>query len=64
MQSTSVRIDVKTHEQLKELAAELGTTVGHTVTLAVRLFRQDLMGQQLSRPLDEDEIAWLDADLG
>jgi hypothetical protein len=63
MQSTSVRIDRKTHDDLKTLAEELGTTVGHTVTMAVRLLRQDLIGQQLARPLDDEEIAWLDADL-
>jgi len=35
MQSTSVRIDVSTHEELKRLASELHTTVGNTVALAV-----------------------------
>lgn len=62
MQSTSVRIDVATHEELKRLAAELGTTVGHTVTLAVRSFRQDRIGAELSTALRGDEAAWLDAD--
>ncbi len=64
MQSTSVRIDTDTHEELKRLAAALGTTVGHTVTLAVRSLRQDRMGQDLGAPLRGDEAAWLDADLG
>jgi hypothetical protein len=64
MQSTSVRIDRKTHDDLKRLAAELDMTVGSTVALAVRRFRQARMGQQLARPLDPEEIAWLDADLG
>lgn len=64
MQSTSVRIDVATHEELKRLAAELQTTVGNTVTLAVRALRQDRVGAELSTPLRSDEIAWLDADLG
>ena len=44
MQSTSVRIDVATHEELKRLAAELNTTVGNTVSLAVRALRQDRVG--------------------
>lgn len=39
MHSTSVRIDAATHEHLKRLAAELHTTVGNTVTLAVRALR-------------------------
>lgn len=64
MQSTSVRIDVATHEELKQLAAELHTTVGNTVTLAVRALRQDRTGSQLREPLREDEAGWLDADGG
>ena len=64
MQSTSVRIDVSTHEELKRLAAELNTTVGNAVALAVRALRQDRIGTELNTPLLEDETAWLDADLG
>ena len=64
MQSTGVRIDVSTHEDLKRLAAELNTTVGNTVTLAVRALRQDRIGADLRSPLDADEERWLDADLG
>jgi hypothetical protein len=64
MQSTSVRIDVTTHEELKRLAAEFDTTVGNTVTLAVRALRQDRIGRQLRSDLRDDETAWLDADLG
>jgi hypothetical protein len=64
MHSTSVRIDGETHEELKRLAVVLGTTVGQTVTLAVRALRQDHMGADLATPLRDDEKAWLDADLG
>ena len=64
MQTTSVRIDGHTHEELKRLAEELGTTVGRTVSLAVRALRQDHAGAQLSQPLRDDETAWLDAELG
>lgn len=64
MQSTSVRIDVAVHEELKRLAAELNTTVGNTVSLAVRALRQDRVGEELRAPLREDEAVWLDADLG
>ena len=53
-----------THEELKRLAAELHTTVGNTVTLAVRALRQDRVGDELAAPLRADETAWLDADLG
>jgi len=64
MQSTSVRIDVATHEELKRLAGQLHTTVGNTVSLAVRAFRQDLVGAELMTLLRDDEVSWLDADLG
>ncbi len=64
MQSTSVRIDTSTHQELKQLAVELGTTVGETVALAVRRFRQDRIGEDLAAAPTSDEIAWLDADVG
>lgn len=62
--STSVRIDVSTHDELKGLAAEYDTTVGNTVTLAVRALRQDRIGSDLQSPLRADETSWLDADVG
>ncbi len=64
MQSTSVRIDQATHQELKQLAIELGTTVGETVALAVRRLRQDRIGAELAVPLTSSEVKWLDADLG
>jgi hypothetical protein len=64
MQSTSVRIDTTTHEDLKRLAAELNTTVGNTVSLAVRALRQNRVGAELAAPLRDEEVTWLDAELG
>ena len=64
MHSTSVRIDTVTHRQLKRLAAELETTVGETVSLAVRRLRQDLIGAELAAAPDQSDTEWLDADLG
>jgi hypothetical protein len=64
MQSTSVRIDVGTHEEIKRLARELGTSVGETVALAVRRLGQERMGKELTASLSGDESAWLDAELG
>lgn len=63
MHSTSVRIDAATHEELKRLAAELHTTVGNAVTLAVRALRQDVVGTELATPPRDDEVSWLDAEL-
>lgn len=64
MHSTSVRIDTATHHELKRLAAELDTTVGNTVALAIRALRQDHIGRQLHVAQRPDETAWLDAELG
>ena len=64
MQSTSVRVDVATHEELKRLASQMRLTVGETVALAVKRLRQDQIGRELRAPLTLDEIEWLDADLG
>lgn len=64
MSSTSVRIDTATHRELKELAAQLGSSVGATVALAVRRLRQEQIGAQLKADLTPSETGWLDADLG
>jgi len=64
MQSTSVRIDRATHQELKRLAVEIGATVGETVALAVRRLRQDQIGAELTTSLTPGEVEWLDADLG
>lgn len=64
MPSTSVRIDVTTHRELKRLASSLGTSVGDTVALAVRRLRQDQIAADLRDDLSAQDAAWLDADLG
>ena len=64
MQSTSVRIDLVTHDRLKRLSSKLDVTVGETVALAVLGLLQEQMGKELSAPLTAEEIEWLDADLG
>jgi predicted transcriptional regulator len=62
--TTTVRVDRATHEELKRLARERDSTVADTVATAVRILRQDLMGRQLTGPTDQHEAEWLDADLG
>lgn len=64
MPITSVRVDRETHEELKKLARDLGTTVGEAVAIAARRLRQQRIGQDLKTPLTEAETSWLDADLG
>lgn len=51
-------------QELKRLASELGTSVCETVALAVRRLRQDRIGEDLTAPITQDEVSWLDADLG
>ncbi len=63
-ETTTIRIDRATHEELKRLARERETTVADTVARAVRVLRQERMGQDLAQPLERDETDWLDADLG
>ena len=64
MQTTSVRIDIATHQALKQLARDNGKSVGETVALAVRRLRQEQIGKQLATPLNREETQWLDAELG
>ncbi len=64
MPSTSVRVDRQTHEELKKLARDLGTTVGEAVAVAARRLRQQRIGMELKSELTKDETDWLDADLG
>ncbi len=62
--TTTIRIDRTTHEELKRLAHDRRATVADTVARAVRLLRQDQMGQDLGAPLADGEVDWLDAELG
>lgn len=64
MPSTSVRVDRETHEELKKLARDLGTTVGEAVAIAARRLRQERIGRELQGPMTEAETDWLSADLG
>lgn len=64
MQSTSIRVDVETHREVKRLADDMHVTVGEAVRFAVRRMRQEQMGIDLAAELTPNEVAWLDADLG
>jgi predicted transcriptional regulator len=62
--TTTIRVDRVTHEELKRLARERSSTVAETVACAVRVLRQEQMGRELAQPLEDAETEWLDADLG
>lgn len=60
--TTTVRVDRSTHDTLKRLASDRGSTVTEALARAVRLLRQEQMGAELSTDLRPDEEEWLDAD--
>lgn len=63
-ETTTIRVTRATREELRQLAAHREESMADTVARAVRLLRQDEMGQELARPLTDEEVAWLDADAG
>lgn len=63
-ETTTVRVDRATHEELRRLARERNSTVAETIARAVRVLRQEEMGGDLAGPLGDEESDWLDAELG
>jgi hypothetical protein len=63
-ETTTVRVDRATHEELKRLARERKITIAETIARAVRVLHQEEMGQDLARPVGNDESSWLDAEAG
>lgn len=63
-ETTTIRIDRITHDELSRLSKERHQTMAETVSRAVRLLRQDQLGHALAMPLTGEEVAWLDADAG
>ena len=62
--TTTIRVSRAARDALNQMAAKRGETLTHTVSRAVRLLEQESIGGDLSAPLREDEVAWLDADAG
>ena len=63
MDTTTIRINRTTHEELSRLARRRHETVDQ-ISRALRLIRQDEIGRELASPLSDQESAWLDADAG
>lgn len=63
-ETTTIRVSRLTREALGELAERRGETVTGTIDRAVRLLEQEMIGLDLTAPLRDDELAWLDADAG
>ncbi|HIW68647.1 MAG TPA: hypothetical protein H9878_11060 [Candidatus Dietzia merdigallinarum] len=62
--STTIRIDRITNDQLKSLASLRGESMADTVARAIRLLEEETIGDNLAAALRDDEHAWLDADAG
>lgn len=62
--TTTIRVTRSTRQVLGELAERRGETVTSTIDCAVRLLEQEMIGTDLSAPLRDDEVAWLDAEAG
>lgn len=62
--TTTIRVNRDTRDALNDLAAKCGTTLVDTVSRATRLLQQEVLGIELSTPLRDDELDWLDADAG
>jgi predicted transcriptional regulator len=59
-----VEVDDRTKGLIDRLAASLGQSPSEVVARAVSNMWQEKAGEDLSAPLTEEEIEWLDADLG
>lgn len=62
--TTTIRVSRSTRDVLNDLAIRCGETVTDTVSRAARLLEQELIGNDLSAPLHDEELEWLDADAG
>lgn len=62
--TTTIRVSRATRDALNSLAARRGEPLTDTASRATRLLEQETIGRDLSAPLREDELAWLDADAG
>lgn len=62
--TTTIRVSRATRDALNDLAARRGETLIDTVSRAARLLAQETIADDLSAPLRDDELTWLDADAG
>lgn len=62
--TTTIRVSRTTRDILNDLATRRGESLTETVSRGARLLEQETIGRDLSEPLRDDELAWLDADAG
>lgn len=63
-ETTTIRVSRQTHGRITRLAKQRHETVDQTVDRALSALRQLSMGRDLRAELDDEERAWLDAELG
>lgn len=63
-ETTTIRISRETHARVTRLAAARHETIDETVSNALGALRQDTMARDLAADLNDEEIAWLNADAG
>jgi predicted transcriptional regulator len=63
-ETTTIRISRETHARVTRLATDRHETIDETVSKAIRALRQDGMARDLAVELNDEEVAWLDADAG
>ena len=63
-ETTTIRVSRDTHPRVTQLAAERHETMDETVSRAIRALLQDAMARDLAADLNDEETAWLDAEVG
>lgn len=62
--TTTIRVSRQTHGRVTRLAQQRHETIDQTVDRALRALRQLSMGRDLNDDLTDEEVAWLNAELG
>ncbi|MGA0829867.1 MAG: hypothetical protein ACO4BW_01755 [Nitriliruptoraceae bacterium] len=62
--SRMLRVHAETHAAFLDESRRRGVTVDAVAREALRALHREALGRELAEPLDTDERAWLDADLG
>lgn len=64
MSATTIRGRRATRDRLTRPTAQREETLAETVSQGAGLLQQEQLGIDLARPLEQDELEWLDADAG
>jgi hypothetical protein len=62
--SRMLRVRAETHAAFLAESQRRGEPIDAVARAAIRALHRERMGAELAAPLDQEERAWLDADLG